>query len=280
MVQPGRQGGVGGARGGVFHLRRLADEGAYGQVVVAAGAARIDAQAHGFGVRGQQGDVGPGRRQRTQRGFVAQLGQPPAAAAVHQHRRQRAQGQAGQHRCQSRVVQPAGFQHAGARRTHRQATSGAFALDADRQQADGAFLHQQAVARRRQAGVEHGVGAADAGMAGEGHFPARAEDAQPVAGLRRRRRQHEGGFRQAGPAGDGLHRGFVERAGVEHHGQRIAVARPGGENVELYERVVHRGLPAQGVAKISSPAVNHPSTPLVYTRRARAPRTGVPQPEP
>ena len=82
-------------------------------------------------------------------------------------------------------------------------------------------------------GLEHRVRGADAGMAGERHFAARAEDADAVARLGRRGRKHEGGFGQPRPARDGLHRGVVQAVGVEHHRQRIAGAGTIGEHIEL-----------------------------------------------
>ena len=109
----------------------------------------------------------------------------------------------------------------------------ALAAHAQGQQAGDALLHEQAVARRGQAGIEHHVRGAHARVAGERHFAPRAEDAQPVARLRRGGRKHEGRLGQPGPARDRLHRGGVQAFGVEHHGEGVAGTGPVGEDIEL-----------------------------------------------
>jgi hypothetical protein len=43
-------------------------------------------------------------------------------------------------------------------------------------------------------------------------------------------------------ARDRLHRGRVERVGVEHHGERVAGKAPVGEHVERREAPAHEGL--------------------------------------
>ena len=95
------------------------------------------------------------------------------------------------------------------------------------------------VARRRQSGLERGVRAADAGVAGERHLAARAEDADADSWRRPTSPGREGGLRQPRPARDGLHGRVVQAFGVEHHGQRIAGAGAVGEDVEL--QVAARG---------------------------------------
>src|SRR3546814_5782680 len=70
-------------------------------------------------------------------------------------------------------------------------------------------------------------------MAGERHLVARAEDAQPVVGGGRGGGEDEGGFGQARPARDGLHRVVVEALRVEHDRERVAGAGAVGEDVEL-----------------------------------------------
>ncbi|MCY1450064.1 hypothetical protein D9M71_668450 [compost metagenome] len=107
--------------------------------------------------------------------------------------------------------------------------------DAQRPLAGDAVLHQQAVDGRGLPGFEHGVCAADAGMAGERHFLLRREHADAVAAAGSDGRADEGGFGQAGPAGDGLHGSIVQAIGIEHHGKWIAGAGARGEDVELQE---------------------------------------------
>ena len=119
------------------------------------------------------------------------------------------------------------------RRADRDRAGRAVALHAQRKMAGDPGLHQQAVARHRQAGLQHGVRRAHAGMPGERHLAARAEDADAVTGVRVGRRKHEGGLGQPRPARDRLHGRVVESFGIEHHAEWIAGAGAIGEDVEL-----------------------------------------------
>src|SRR3546814_6636262 len=98
---------------------------------------------------------------------------------------------------------------------------------------------QQAVVRRCQPGFQYRMCRADAGMAGERHLVARAEDAQPVVGVGRGGGEDEGGFGQARPARDRLHGVVVETLRVVHDGKRIAGAGAVGEDVERSEEHTH-----------------------------------------
>jgi len=186
--------------------------------------------------------------------LVGHFRQPPAAAAIHQGRRQGAGRQATQGCPQARVARGSDFQHPRARRAHGDGAGDAFAYHPQRQQSGDALLQQQAVARRGQAGLEHGMRGAHARVPGERHLAARAEDPQPVAGAARHRRQHEGRFGQPCPARDRLHGVVPQAFGVQHHRQWIAGAGAIGEDVELQvaaacgHRDALRGGFATGVA--------------------------------
>mgnify|MGYP000644419163 CR=1 FL=1 len=78
------------------------------------------------------------------------------------------------------------------------------------------------------------AGRADIGVAGEGQFHLRGEDADTVVGTGFRR-QEEHRLGQVQPGGDGLHGGIVQAIGVEHHGQRVAGTGARGEDVQLQE---------------------------------------------
>ena len=133
-----------------------------------------------------------------QRGFVGNSDQPPAAAAVHQRRRQRAQRQSAQRRAQARVVGarrlPSPARAACARDRARRRPSPSTRSGSSRRSPSCTSTPSRGV---RQAGLEHGVRGADARMPGERHFAARAEDAQADSSRTGvRRREHEGRFRQ------------------------------------------------------------------------------------
>jgi hypothetical protein len=116
-----------------------------------------------------------------------------------------------------------------------QSALSALAVHADRQQSRAAFLHEAPLARRDESTFEHGMRGADARMARKGQFLARGEDAQTVVRSDLGRRQHEGGFGQVEPSGDGLHGGASEICGIEYNSERIAAAGFTRENVELEE---------------------------------------------
>src|SRR5580704_2705180 len=76
-------------------------------------------------------------------------------------------------------------------------------------------------------------------MTGEGQLFLYGEDAYSHASLTLRRlvtRQDEGGLGKIHLLGDGLHFLIVEAASVGKNSQRVALERPGGENVELNKR--------------------------------------------
>ena len=231
--QPSGEGGVGSAGGGIFKLRRCADPSADSEVVDRIIAARVGAQAHAFGRLRECGNRVPRRCRSAQRGFVFQFGQPPAAAAVHQRRRQRAQRQVSQHIAQARVVGACDLTHAGPRGAHGNGSGRTFAGHAQRQLAGDAVLYEQAVARCCQSRFEYRMCGADAGMAGERYFAARAEHTDAITGVVADRRKDEGGFRQARPFGDGLHRIVAETFGIQHHRQRISGAGTISEDIDL-----------------------------------------------
>ena len=87
----------------------------------------------------------------------------------------------------------------------------------------------------RPAGFEHGVRSADAGVAGEGQFLARGENAHAVVGAGLGWRQHEGGFGEVGPGGELLHPGVAEALAVEDHGDGVAAVGDLREDVDLLE---------------------------------------------
>jgi hypothetical protein len=72
-------------------------------------------------------------------------------------------------------------------------------------------------------------------MAGERQLARRREDANPVVGTRHGRREQEGRLAQMGPARERLHPRIVERVGAVHDGERIALQRRRGEDIELVE---------------------------------------------
>lgn len=104
-----------------------------------------------------------------------------------------------------------------------------------RQLTGDAVLHQHAIYRFSQAGFKRGMCRAHAGVAGKRYLFLRRKHAQPVATVRAFGGEHEGGFRQFGPACDGLHRRIVQTLGIQHHGQWIAAAGAGGKDIQLQE---------------------------------------------
>ena len=120
-----------------------------------------------------------------------------------------------------------------ARAAHVQQAETAAALHAHRQQAGGTLLEQTAlVVGGGQAVLHRRPGRADAGVAGEGQFHLRGEDADTVVGAGFRW-QEEHRLGQVQPGGDGLHGGIVQAVGIEHDAQRVAGARARGEDIQL-----------------------------------------------
>jgi hypothetical protein len=109
-----------------------------------------EGDADRIGGAGEALDRGDVRRQRAHRGLVGELDDPPVRAVVDQHGGQRAELQAVEHARPGLLVRRQ-LHRAADRRAHEDAPLGAFALDADRQQAGAAFLHQVAVLRLAQA---------------------------------------------------------------------------------------------------------------------------------
>ena len=204
--------------------------------------------AHACGGARQGGDRLPVRQGAAQAGLVTGLGQPPAAAAVHQRRRQLAGRQPVQRLGQARAAGLGRFHQLRARGADRDPAHTRVHVHPQGQQPGHAFLQQQARTRLGQAGLEHGVGGAHAGVASEGHLLLRAEHAEGIAGAGPGRRQHEGGFRQPGPARDGLHGRIVQSGGVEHHGQGIAGTGAVGEHIGLDEGTRNHGADPVRVA--------------------------------
>ena len=178
----------------------------------------------------------------SQSGCASRSAASPATSSSHQRRGKFAQGQAGNGSAQARVFAVGDFAHAGARGAHRDGALAAFALHPQWQVASHALLHQQAVPRRGQAGIEHGMRGADAGVAGKRHLAARAEDAQAIAGVRIGGRQHEGGFRQSRPVRDRLHGVVVESLRIQDHGEGVAGTGAVGEDIELDVGSGHGGV--------------------------------------
>ena len=110
----------------------------------------------------------------------------------------------------------------------------AFAVAPELDQPYAAFLHH-ILALRLAAGLQPGVAAAQRGVAGKGQLAARAEDADLVVSTGLRGRQQEGGLRQVGPVGEVLHLFGAQARAVQHHGQRVAQVRHGGEHIDLLE---------------------------------------------
>ena len=84
--------------------------------------------------------------------------------------------------------------------------------------------------------LQHRVRAADGRMAGERQLGARREDAQPVVGRGRARRQDERGFGEIGPGGDSLHVLRCQILRFQDNRNRIAAERHPREDVDLLER--------------------------------------------
>src|SRR5690606_31202699 len=158
---------------------------------------------------------------------------------------------------QPRIVGVGHFGDPRPRRADRDRARGSGAAHAQRQQAGHAFLHQMPVDGLREAGLEHGVRGADAGMAGEGHLALRTEHAQCVAGIGRGRREHERGLGQPRPARDRLHGGIVQAFGVQDHGQWIAHPGAVGEDIELQVASGHGERGGRRGAQLSKPRRMH-----------------------
>jgi len=92
---------------------------------------------------------------------------------------------------------------------------------AHRQQAGRALLHQGAIARGRQAEVHRRPRRAYAGVAGEGQFHHRGEDAHVVI-RPGSRRQEEDRLGKIQPGRQGLHSCRRQVRGVDDHAQRVA----------------------------------------------------------
>jgi hypothetical protein len=102
-----------------------------------------------------------------------------------------------------------------------------------REHPGSALLHEPAVARACESGVEHGMRAADGGMSGERDFTVGGKNAQAITGRAAFRRQHEGRFDQIRPSGDVLHFADAQIACVNDDAQRIAAARRGRKHIQL-----------------------------------------------
>ena len=158
-----------------------------------------------------------------------------------------------QAQCRQYLGQVGGFGRAACQRRRGKghahaAVCGTASQRAQRHHAHGAFLAHFGHLACRACGLglaavgQPGVAGAQGGVAGKGQLAAGGEDAHAVVGSGGPAlgcgRQHEGGFRQVGPAGEALH-GFVAQAGaVQHHGQRVAQVGDGGEHVHLHERAL------------------------------------------
>jgi len=68
---------------------------------------------------------------------------------------------------------------------------------------------------------------------GHRQFAARREDAHAHIGVRRTRRQHEGGLGERHLQRDGLHLGFIDCAGIREHRKLVAAQRAVGEHVQV-----------------------------------------------
>ena len=131
-------------------------------------------------------------------------------------------------------------QHACRRRLHEDSAFLAVAFDADRQDAGAAFLLQKSVRRLRDAGLDHRMRAADRRMAGERNLATRREDAQAIARVGLRRREHERRLDEPGPCGERLHVLAAPAVGIDDDAKRIAAAGARREDVELQvTRVAH-----------------------------------------
>ena len=114
------------------------------------------------------------------------------------------------------------------RRGKRQAC--ALALNVD--QAYAALLHHL-LRFGHTAGFQPCMAGAQGGVTGEREFPPGAKNPHRVVGLRVGGRQHEGGFRQIGPVGEGLHVRSAQARSIHHHRQRVAKVWHSGEHIDL-----------------------------------------------
>ncbi len=108
----------------------------------------------------------------------------------------------------------------------------AVALDAQSHETGAALLHDLLAALASGLRRAPGVAAAERRMAGERQLEHGREDPQPVVGLGRAGRQHEGRLRQVGPGGVALHLLGREAAAVEHHANRVAQVGDLGEDID------------------------------------------------
>mmetsp|Transcript_5523 Transcript_5523/g.13340 ORF Transcript_5523/g.13340 Transcript_5523/m.13340 type:complete len:293 (+) Transcript_5523:495-1373(+) len=176
-----------------------------------------------------------------QRQHGGSIGQPrgqPAGAVVHPDEVEQRLGR-----------QPQRGQHLGAQRgvvdraaalQWRRGKGQPLAISLHTHQADGALLHHLAGLFGIAAAGQEGMGAAQRRVARERQFATRREDAHPIVSGRVGGRQQEGGFAEVGPAGEGGHFLVGQTGSVDNDGQRVALQRGRGEDVDLDEAAEFR----------------------------------------
>jgi hypothetical protein len=88
-------------------------------------------------------------------------------------------------------------------------------------------------------------------VTGKGQLDGGREDPHLIVGRRRGGRDHEGRFRQVGPARDGLHLAGLQARAVEHDSHRIAEIRHRREHINLAELARHGpSMPRSGPAAL------------------------------
>ena len=196
-------------------------------------AAREHAQAETVAVQRDLADRGVIGLPGAQGGDIGKLGQPPASPALDKGRCKRAEPDLLQ-RCRQQAARlDTDLQHLCPWCLDEQSALARIILDADRQQAGIAFLHQQAIVGAGKAREQGDMRAANGRMPGKRNFPARREDAQSIACRRRRWTQQERRFDNVGPLGECLHGRLAPVVGGNNHAQWIAAARMAAENVKL-----------------------------------------------
>ena len=196
-------------------------------------AAREHAKAETVAVQRDLADRGVIRLPGAQVGDIGKLGQPPASPALDKGWREHAEPDLLQRCRQQAAGLDTDLQHLRLGCLDEQPALAWIILDADRQQAGIAFLHQPAFVGAGKAREQGDMRAANRRMPGKCNFPARREDAQSIACRRRRWTQQERGFDNVGPLCECLHGRLAPVVSGNHHAQRIAATRMAAENVKL-----------------------------------------------